>query len=202
MTRLILILLLLLFGSVAVLIPTIRAYHLKQQEAKALTAIASGNTAQIGQTQQGQAIAREPVLQVSKPTFQELTEPEMWAIQNQTGEKFKRVEEKVTLSLSTISSQKAKLRDTLIQKPGEPGSKPGKVAHFRSAWRSGVVTIVGDTAYLIDTARVKIIRLKTKGKRSRKFLFFRYGPRQEVYQTIIFNPGSRIDTISNLSIQR
>lgn len=201
-TRIVSILLFLLFGSVAVLIPSIQAYHKKQKEVKALAAIASGNTAQIGQTPKGQPIALEPVFQVSRPTFQTLTETEMQAIQAETGQKFKRVEEKVALSVSTISEQKAKLKDTVLSKPGALGMVPAKVAHFRDRWRTGVVTIVGDTAYLVDTARVKIVRLKTKGKRSRKFLFFRYGPRQEEYQTIIFNPGSRIDTISNLSIQR
>lgn len=202
MTRFIVVLLLLLFGSVAALVPAIRAYKQKSKEVSTVATIASGKTAQIGQTPKGQPIALEPVFQVSKPTFQTLTEKEMQAIQAETGQKFKRVEEKVLLSVSTISEQKAKLKDTVLSKPGALGMVPAKVAHFRDRWRSGVVTIVGDTAYLVDTARVKIVRLKTKGKRSRKFLFFRYGPRQEEYQTIIFNPGSRIDTISNLSIQR
>lgn len=202
MTRFIIILLLLLFGSAAALVPAIRGCQQKSKEVKTLATIASGKAAEIGQTAKGQPIAVEPVLQVSKPTFQTLTETEMQAIQAETGQKFKRVEEKVALSVSTISEQKAKLRDTVLSKPGSLGMVPAKVAHFRDRWRSGVVTIVGDTAYLVDTARVKIVRLKTKGKRSRKFLFFRYGPRQEEYQTIIFNPGSQIDTISNLSIQR
>lgn len=185
-------------GGIAVIRDLKEELRLKETENRGLQSVLL-DSLRVERSKTGETVATQPKIEVSKATFEAVTSADLKSLERKFDQKFNRVYEKSDLVLSTVTNLKAPIHDTILISPKKDTTR-AKVIHFKSAWKNEKVLLVGDSAYSTDTARTKVVRLAVKGKRSKKFLFIRYGPRKEEYKTLIFNPDTRIDTLTNFSI--
>jgi hypothetical protein len=160
----------------------------------------AGDSLRIDRTPDGKKVATETSIEVSKSTFEDLNKPEITRLEEQFQQDFNRVQSKTDIQLETVTALKAVVKDTVAAIPGTDSLRKAKVIHFKSTWKNEEVVIIGDTAYSTDTSKLRIVRMETLGKRTRRFLFVRYGPRKREYKTLIFNPNTGIVSISNMSV--
>lgn len=160
----------------------------------------AGDTIRIDSAPNGKKVATETKIEVSKSTFNDLNAGEIGHLEKDFAQPFERVQEKTDINLQTITTLKAVVKDTTVQIPGSDSLKKAKVMHFNGKWKKERVIMVGDTAYSTDTSTLRIVRMQVLGKRTKKFLFVRYGPRKKEYKTLIFNPNTGIVSLKNMSV--
>lgn len=197
----------LILSGISYVIGLIKTVETLETESQGLLSIIH-DTIQIEVSPDGKKVATQAVVEVSKQTFSALQGQDIKGLERSFDLKFGFVEEKLDLVMTTVSKSKAVVHDTVFVKsssvPGGPSGRDSvraKVIHFKGRWKREKITLIGDTAYSSDTSTIKLVRLKVKGKRTKSFLgLFRYGPRKQEYKTLIFNPDTGIDTLSQINI--
>ncbi len=182
-------------------------YHAKlraaKEETKAVVNFHQSEThLEIGDS--GQTVATQPKVEVSKATFKNLTQKKIKQVERESGLELGNVSALTEGTVTTEREFKAPLyTDTLHAKNCAPGSLPIVIRKFRAATRFGSIsgTIAGDSITIRDSTTNPLMVLETRPRWKIRHLWpWNWGTRKREVKLLIFNPNSRIDTLSNISI--
>lgn len=149
----------------------------------------------------GESVTIQPKAEVSAETFRDLMQPEISQWEKTLDQKLGRVEGLVKASITTSSTNRVPLRDTIIIRDTIPVQ--ARAARWQGRFESGLVLIDGDSALVQTQVTNRIAVLETKDRWKPRHIFpWNWGTRKRRVNLLVFNPGTKVDTLSNLSVIR
>ncbi len=165
------------------------------------------STTEVTKSKTGESVASQPKAEVSKATFDDLMSDKIEAWEKMTDQKLGRVQSVVEATLTTVNRQRLGVRDTIIERhffhSGDTSGKKdtAKVVRWNGRFERGLILISGDSAVKIDSVQNRLAILETKDRwKPKHILPWNWGKRKKRIKLLVFNPDTRTDTLSNLSI--
>jgi hypothetical protein len=157
----------------------------------------------IAKSETGETVASQPKAEVSKETFSNLMDEKLAEYQRKTQQDLGKVYSIVDVTLSTIKSQKLPVKDSVIitYRDSVVIRDSVRAIRWNGSFENGLVLIKGDSATVNTQTVNKLAVMETKDRwKAKHILPWNWGKRKKRVKLLVFNPDSRVDTLTNLSI--
>jgi hypothetical protein len=173
-----------------------------RKEVAGLNQVAKAQTV-ITKSETGETVASQPKAEVSKETFSNLMDEKLEQYSRQTQQDLGKVYSLVDVTLSTIKSQKLPVKDSVIitYRDSVVIRDSVRAIRWNGRFENGLVLIKGDSATVNTQTVNKLAVLESKDRwKAKHILPWNWGKRKKRVKLLVFNPDSRVDTLTNLSI--
>lgn len=179
--------------------------RLKNTEIKGMNARIVPETV-VTRSETGETAATQLKAEVSAETFRNLMDERIREMERRTDARLGKVQSVVEATLTTVNRQRLPVRDTTVPgkawHPQETDSMvQARAIRWQDRWGAGTLLIRGDSAIKIDSTQNQLAILETRDRwRPRHLWPWNWGSRRRRVNLLIFNPSTRVDTLTNLSI--
>jgi len=147
----------------------------------------------------GETMAVQPKAVVDRQTFNDLTQDDIIDMERRMGAKIGKVEGLIKATLASTNIVKVPVRDTVLIH--DTVKVQAKSIRWKGKFESGSVLIHNDSAHVKTESINRLAVLETKDRWKIKHLWPGYwGTRKKRVSLLVYNPGTSIDTLYNLSV--